>query len=264
MVPNNSAKTPLIQRIFDSFGSDHTVTPTPHTHGQDEVSGLGTALSNFNTALSNLNTALSGKANANHSHNEITNGNGSVVGFSVNGDVRLNPAIGKDVIIAFGSNLTIISSSNVANLKRALLDPSSTPENDATKLITSKAVYDALLGKADRVPVLTVKVERVNGHAAFAFNAASFAAAIDFSEELYGEPQSINLFASVYHDEEKVLEFNIPTSVCVEETDQLRFTLHLYYNGGDYVVSGSVDDIHGTNPQFNADYFVFNALLEDI
>jgi hypothetical protein len=42
----------------------------------------------------------------------------------------------------------IINDANINNLTRALATPSSTPENDATKLITSQAVYDALAGKA--------------------------------------------------------------------------------------------------------------------
>lgn len=41
-----------------------------------------------------------------------------------------------------------INANNIGNLHRALVTPSSTPENDATKLITSKAVYDALAVRA--------------------------------------------------------------------------------------------------------------------
>lgn len=37
---------------------------------------------------------------------------------------------------------------NIGNLHRALVTPSSIPENDATKLITSKAVYDAMAVRA--------------------------------------------------------------------------------------------------------------------
>ena len=44
---------------------------------------------------------------------------------------------------------TEINANNIGNLHRALVTPSSMPENDATKLITSKAVYDALAGKAN-------------------------------------------------------------------------------------------------------------------
>lgn len=43
---------------------------------------------------------------------------------------------------------TEINANNIGNLHRALVTPSSTPENDATKLITSKAVYDAITTKA--------------------------------------------------------------------------------------------------------------------
>lgn len=43
---------------------------------------------------------------------------------------------------------TQINADNIGNLHRALATPSSTPENDATKLITSKAVYDALAARA--------------------------------------------------------------------------------------------------------------------
>lgn len=44
---------------------------------------------------------------------------------------------------------TEINANNIGNLHRALVTPSSIPENDTTKLITSKAVYDALTGKAN-------------------------------------------------------------------------------------------------------------------
>lgn len=43
---------------------------------------------------------------------------------------------------------TQINANNIGNLHRALVTPSSTPENDATKLITSKAVYDAITTRA--------------------------------------------------------------------------------------------------------------------
>ena len=43
---------------------------------------------------------------------------------------------------------TEINANNIGNLHRALVTPSSIPENDATKLITSKAVYDAITTKA--------------------------------------------------------------------------------------------------------------------
>ena len=43
---------------------------------------------------------------------------------------------------------TDINANNIGNLHRALVTPSSIPENDATKLITSKAVYDAITTKA--------------------------------------------------------------------------------------------------------------------
>lgn len=45
---------------------------------------------------------------------------------------------------------TEINANNIGNLHRALVTPSSIPENDAKKLITSKAVYDSLAGKAGR------------------------------------------------------------------------------------------------------------------
>lgn len=43
---------------------------------------------------------------------------------------------------------TEINANNIGNLHRALVTPSSIPENDAKKLITSKAVYDALSARA--------------------------------------------------------------------------------------------------------------------
>ena len=43
---------------------------------------------------------------------------------------------------------TEINADNIGNLHRALVTPSSIAENDAKKLITSKAVYDALAARA--------------------------------------------------------------------------------------------------------------------
>ena len=43
---------------------------------------------------------------------------------------------------------TEINANNIGNLHRALVTPSSIPENDAKKLITSKAVYDSMAVRA--------------------------------------------------------------------------------------------------------------------
>lgn len=56
---------------------------------------------------------------------------------------------------------TEINANNIGNLHRALVIPSSIPENDATKLITSKAVYDALLGKMDNLRSIRITYETV-------------------------------------------------------------------------------------------------------
>lgn len=65
-----------------------------------------------------------------------------------------------------GSKTIAIDYDNIGNLDRALKDPSTTPENDATKLITSKAVYDAL---AKTVPYYngTVLIKHVDDTIAY-------------------------------------------------------------------------------------------------
>lgn len=55
---------------------------------------------------------------------------------------------------------------NIGNLKRALNDPSTTPENTSDKLITSKAVYDALARIESKIPTHHIVVnlpKEVNG-----------------------------------------------------------------------------------------------------
>ena len=56
-----------------------------------------------------------------------------------------------------------INATNVANLERALATPSSTPENDATKLITSKAVYDVVKDKLDKWSSKSIQFVAENG-----------------------------------------------------------------------------------------------------
>jgi len=51
---------------------------------------------------------------------------------------------------------------NIANLIRALATPSSIPEDVATKLITSKAVYDALLGKMANLRSMRITYNHVD------------------------------------------------------------------------------------------------------
>lgn len=93
---------------------------------------------------------------AEHQHDSIgtvsssSSSSGAVVWTEV--DREGNPAINLRLVkrslgntIAKPAEITI---DNIDNLNRALTTPSSTPENKANKLITSKAVYDALAVRA--------------------------------------------------------------------------------------------------------------------
>ena len=130
MTPTNTAKTPEIENIADNQGNKHTVVPTPHEHDMQEVDGL-------TNELSSISTALNRKAPATHSHDSI---GGTEAGASVScqqGAVK----------ITIGDSYASVNAQNIQNLDRAMVDPATTPENSAGKLITSKAVYDGLAGK---------------------------------------------------------------------------------------------------------------------
>ena len=153
MVPNNSAKTPLIQRIFDSFGSDHTVTPTPHYHSQDEVNGLESALAGKASA-SDMTTALAAKAdkvaNATNNNFAALDGNGNLKdsGKKATDFTNSIPSGGPSGAIVIVSN-----SGQIGRSDKTLSDlmPSTTidttPTADSDHLVTSGGVKAALDAK---------------------------------------------------------------------------------------------------------------------
>ena len=153
MVPNNSAKTPLIQRIFDSFGSDHTVTPTPHYHSQDEVSGLDSALAGKASA-SDMTTALAAKAdkvaNATNNNFAALDGNGNLKDSGKKATDFSNsiPSGGPSGAIVIVSNSGQIGRSNktLSDLMPATTIDT-TPIADSDHLVTSGGVKAALDGK---------------------------------------------------------------------------------------------------------------------
>lgn len=67
---------------------------------------------------------------------------------------------GKDAIhLGVYGNRVFIDGDNINNLKRALVTPSSAPEDDAAKLITSKAVYDAINEVKERIGTPTIIID---------------------------------------------------------------------------------------------------------
>lgn len=86
-------------------------------------------------------------AAAAHGHKEIRQTNSddelALVSATANedGDLWINLSLRE---AGEQTKIAQITYDNIDNLKRALRDPSSTPEDDANKLITSKAVFDAL------------------------------------------------------------------------------------------------------------------------
>lgn len=136
MTPTNTAMTPEIKNIADNNGDKHTVVPTPHTHSQGDVDGLV--------------DALAAKAEARHHHNSIyeTKGHQTAVVSTVK-----DPSESDTTYIQLGFEdlreeefyqYARISLANLNNLKRALLNPDTTPTADSDKLVTSGGVKAAL------------------------------------------------------------------------------------------------------------------------
>lgn len=133
MIPSNPDNSqPLIYRIADALGVFHLVAPVNHEHAKSEITGL--------------EAALSAKAPAEHTHISIKNGSYAIV---VDPDGEVSIGCTSIVIGIEGEQEDIeILRSNVANLRRALQDPDSTPTANSDKLVKSGGVAAALSGKA--------------------------------------------------------------------------------------------------------------------
>ena len=146
MTPSNpDNQQPLIYRIADAIGVFHLVAPVDHNHPMSEVAGLVAALAAKANAAA-VETALAGKANVNHQHAGVSNGNNGWVDVTNNGQTQV---VGdQSVMIGIGDNdAATVTLANIANLKRALLDPDSSPTEDSTNLVTSGGVKAALDAK---------------------------------------------------------------------------------------------------------------------
>ena len=146
MTPSNpDNQQPLIYRIADALGVFHLVAPVDHNHPMSEVAGLVAALAAKANAAA-VETALAGKANVNHQHAGVSNGNNGWVDVTNNGQTQV---VGdQSVMIGIGDNdAATVTLANIANLKRALLDPDSSPTEDSTNLVTSGGVKAALDAK---------------------------------------------------------------------------------------------------------------------
>ena len=113
---------------------------------------VNATIDNFVSLGVNGNLQDSGKkaedfALVGHSHSAIMDAN-------TESNISIDEGVITITIEGEGSGVeTRIEADNIGNFNRALATPSSTPENDATKLITSKAVYDALAEKMSTTPV---------------------------------------------------------------------------------------------------------------
>ena len=136
MTPTNTTMSPEIKNIMDNEDVKHTVVPTPHTHSRDEVDGLVDALAN--------------KADVRHSHDSIyeTKGYQTAVVETVK-----DPSASDTTYIQLGFQddreeefyqYARISLANLNNLKRALLNPDSTPTANSDNLVTSGGVKAAI------------------------------------------------------------------------------------------------------------------------
>ena len=134
MTPTNIAMTPEIKNIADNNGDKHTVVPTQHSHSISEVTNLQSFITTYSHKIdkNNGNTYAYVEAMA-----DTDNGKAKVeIGIEDTEEEEFS----RKVSITWG---------NIKNLIRALLNPSTTPENTNDKLITSKAVFTALSNKAN-------------------------------------------------------------------------------------------------------------------
>lgn len=134
MTPNNTPITPEIENIADENGDKHTVIPTQHSHSISEVTNLQSFITTYSHKIdkNNGNTYAYVEAMA-----DTDNGKAKV---EIGIEDPEEEEFSRKVSITWG---------NIKNLIRALLNPSTTPENTNDKLITSKAVFTALSNKAD-------------------------------------------------------------------------------------------------------------------
>lgn len=141
MTPTNTTMTPEIKNIADNQGNKHTVVPTPHTHSRDEVDGLV--------------DALNAKADTKHSHTDIYETKGFQTAIV---ETVKDPSESNTTYIQLGFQdfrekefyqYARISLANLNNLKRALLNPDTTPTADSDNLVTSGGVKTALDAKQD-------------------------------------------------------------------------------------------------------------------
>lgn len=115
----------------------------------DSGSGVDEAIEQGNMDLATCNavyTALQGFAPSIHYHSEIK-APGAFANYAY-AKIQLGASSPVFQLKVGGANdmaaQVEVNVDNIENLKIALKNPSTTPEDDATKLITSKAVYDAL------------------------------------------------------------------------------------------------------------------------
>lgn len=137
---NNNNGNPLILRILDSLGIAHQVAPVQHSHDWDEVTKNGKTLTQEILQLEGQLT--------NHSHNEIHRGDGASVNCYHDEDdgdeYGVEISAWDKIKFSIGSAVASITSSNIANLIRAISNPDSTPTESSDNLVTSGGVKAAL------------------------------------------------------------------------------------------------------------------------
>lgn len=98
-------------------------------------------------------------APASHAHSSIVD----TYSHTDNGISVDNSGINISVDNGESSGEVDITAENIGNLYRALKNPSSTPEDDNDKLITSKAAYDALNGKMGALKEIFIDCDTSGG-----------------------------------------------------------------------------------------------------
>lgn len=181
-------------------------------------------------------------APAGHSHSAIFDK-------STESNISIDEGVINIVIEGEGSGgETELNANNIGNLHRALATPSSMPENNAAKLITSKAVYDALLGKMGVLKEIFINCDDSGSADAWeirpdAISEAAFRAALVWGNKA---PRLVivnimkGAFGTTNHKTYRTIGSIHATAVEVN-TDSYDLTAEIYVDGHVFTRTGQED-----------------------
>lgn len=197
---------------------------------------------------SEMTTALDGKADSDHTHDEISSGEARV--YFEDGDVRVS---GKDVVLDLsdseGEDILRITESDLVNIARAKRNPDSTPTVDSDHLVTSGGVAAALAGKAasshtQAISTITGLQTALDGKADYADGVISSKDSVGLKMQSY--EQSPETYIHLKEDNGEV-EFHgeKATGTLIENAPTANSTKLVTSGGVNTALAGKSDMGHG-------------------